>query len=53
MPKLPLTVIIPTLNEERNLPKTLDSVVGWATVIKCEHLEDGVFVISAHPREFV
>jgi len=30
MPKLPLTVIIPTLNEERNLPKTLDSVVGWA-----------------------
>jgi glycosyltransferase involved in cell wall biosynthesis len=27
---VPLTVIIPTLNEERNLAKTLDSVVGWA-----------------------
>ena len=28
--RLPLTVIILTLNEERNLPRALSSIAGWA-----------------------
>jgi glycosyltransferase involved in cell wall biosynthesis len=31
--KCPLSVLIPTKNEERNLPECLDSVAGWADEI--------------------
>ena len=30
---VPLTVVVLTLNEERNLPACLESVVGWATEV--------------------
>src|SRR5687768_11744466 len=33
MPREPLTVLIPTYNEERNLPDALASVAGWADEI--------------------
>lgn len=41
MPKAPLTVIIPTRNEERNLLKTVSSVINWAgQVIVFDSLSD-------------
>ncbi len=42
MPREPLTVLIPTYNEERNLPDALASVAGWA---------DEVFVVDSFSKD--
>ena len=38
----PLSVLVPTLDEEVNLPDCLDSVVGWA---------DEIFVVDSYSRD--